>query len=125
MTIPQLCLLSMCVQHCLCINQCCFCHDYMNCQSHARSLWPPDSKCNLSLSNHQLLKLQSLLYAGISGMHHALEQVVLLHIGKALPPTPGHDVKQIATVPHCHGFWLVAEKLDTVFPKSHNESSLT
>ena len=29
MTIPQFCLLSMCVQRCLCIDQCCFCHDYM------------------------------------------------------------------------------------------------
>ena len=38
----------MCVQRYLCINQCCNCHDYMNCQSHARLLWPPDFKCNLS-----------------------------------------------------------------------------
>ena len=40
-TIPQCCLLSMCVQRCFCINQCCFCLD-MNCQSYARSLWAPD-----------------------------------------------------------------------------------
>ena len=40
----------MCVQRYLCINQCCNCHDYMNCESHARLLWPPDFKCNLSLS---------------------------------------------------------------------------
>ena len=55
MTIPQCCLLSMCVQRCLCINQCCFCLDDMNCESHARSLWPPDFKYIISLSSSSVV----------------------------------------------------------------------
>ena len=40
MTIPQCCLLSMCVQRFLCINQGCFCRDDMNCQFYARHCCP-------------------------------------------------------------------------------------